>query len=69
VREHFEKNKQDNLIREIIDYFSSDYIISIQTVDHDITSDWHEYLTDYPHTDYKSSIHRIVKKAKEFFND
>jgi mRNA-degrading endonuclease YafQ of YafQ-DinJ toxin-antitoxin module len=69
VREHLEKNKQDNLIHEIMNYFSSNYIISIQTVDHNITSNWHEYITNHSHTDYKSSIHRIVKNAKEIFDD
>lgn len=69
VREHVIKNNQDNPIQEIMNYFSSDYIISIQTVDHSITSNWHEYITNYWSNSYKSSIDRIIKKANEYIED
>ncbi len=69
VREHVIKNNQDNPIQKIMNFFSSDYLVSIQTIDGDITDSWYEYITNYSSTSYKSSIDRIIKKANEYIED
>lgn len=67
--EHLKKDEQYNPIYDIINSFSSDYIISIQTIDQDITDKWYDYVTDCPCYSYTSSIDRIIKKANEYIED
>lgn len=69
IREHFNKHKTNNPIQSIIQYFSSDYVISIQTIEGDISDNRFEYVANYESTVYGSSIRRLIKQAKEMLDD
>lgn len=68
MREHFNKYKINNPIHAIVQSFSSDYSISIQTSENDISDNRFEYVMGYQSTVYGSSIRRLIKQAKEMLD-
>lgn len=67
--EHFRNNKKNNPIFNIINFFSLDYNISIQTIDQTITDDRYYYIMQYASNFYESSIDRMIAKANTMLDN